>query len=396
MQYNPDIGVDVETFIEQHQGLVHHVCKRFFPPDHPLYEEIVQIGMISLMKVYQNYSKSHNTMISTYAVPFISGHIKAYLRDHGEYGVRIPRSTRNVLHCILEYDLYDKSPEEILEKVKEHYATKKSPYNYTLDHVMEALAFHSKTAVVSLSTTIHEGDRDDLFLEDALGIDEEFEELADWKLFLDKYVNERERKLLLLAQKGLTQMEIGERLGISQVQVSRILHRLYKRYRAFLEGEPIPPKESRRQRKTIKRSDSMPRKPAKGDREKAIQLLKEGVLTDKEISNITGVPLGSFGALKAKIRQEQEAASSSLEAAASSDVVNASHPIGEPALEKPILEETKVMKRSIAIRSSATNATPKEALEETQMVSFLLQTLPPEEKVSFYFTVETNLEKEDG
>lgn len=206
-----------DRLVEENLGLVHHIVKRYIGRGVEA-EDLFQIGSIGLLKAIENFDMQYGVQFSTYAVPMIQGEIKRFLRDDGM--IKVSRSIKENSFKInkvmnLYWQEYGKEPTiaELCEKtglMKE-------------DIVM---AMEATTEVESIYKTMSGQDGNEQFLVDKLiGEKDEGEKLVN-KVLLGQLLdtlNGTEKELLTMRYyEDKTQTQVAEKLGISQVQVSRL------------------------------------------------------------------------------------------------------------------------------------------------------------------------------
>ena len=187
----------------------------------------MQVGFLGLVKAIDRFDTGFDVMFSTYAVPMILGEIKRYIRDDGKIKVsrQLKTDIRNLRKIQQEYyNRYGCSP-----KIS-YLATN---LGVSKERVMEILeAEESLASVESLDNELipegmHGGEYVD---EEAKNVD-----IIDLKSAIGELA-ERERQIIVLRYfRDMTQQQIAGRLGISQVQVSRIEKRVLQRMREHLK-----------------------------------------------------------------------------------------------------------------------------------------------------------------
>lgn len=213
-------GLDRDTFIKKNEGLVIEAAKKFlfrinnYP--HIDFDDLVQTGYIGLIKAYDNFKPEYGTQFSTYAVPMIEGEIRRFLIDNLEL-LKYSRQAKLDFNHIYKAGLIDEEPEMIASQL-----------NIPIERVENALAYYRSRCPDSIQLIIHDDDSTPLTLEDKLGEEVDFDSNLELEFFLNK-LDERTRKIVEMRLQGMGQVEIGKRIGISQVQISRILHDLRKR-----------------------------------------------------------------------------------------------------------------------------------------------------------------------
>jgi len=213
-------GLDRDTFLLKNKGLVVDVAKKFlcrinyYP--HIEFDDLFQTGYIGLIKAYNNFKPEYGTQFSTYAVPMIEGEIKRYLRDNLEL-IKYSRQTKLDFSQINKAGLVNEKPEIIASQLK-----------MPVERVKNALAYYQSHRPDSIQLVIHDEGSTPLTLEDKLSEEVDFDTKLELEFFL-KQLDERTRKIVEMRLRGLTQEQIAEEIGISQVRISRILHDLRKR-----------------------------------------------------------------------------------------------------------------------------------------------------------------------
>ena len=210
---------DMTRLIEENNGLIWSIVRRFNGRGYDI-EDLYQIGSIGLIKAIQRFDTSFEVRLSTYAVPYILGEIKRFIRDDGP--IKISRSIKelNIKIIELQKEYLNKYGKEItLEQLAKELKTSKEDI---------AMALDSARPVNSIEDSQYRDNKTDktISLIDQLssGKDEENEitnRIAIKKLISELKDNEKE-VILLRYYKGKTQMQVAKILGITQVQVSRI------------------------------------------------------------------------------------------------------------------------------------------------------------------------------
>ncbi|MFD1360610.1 RNA polymerase sporulation sigma factor SigF [Lentibacillus salinarum] len=209
-----------DLLVESNVRLVWSVVQRFinrgYDPD-----DLFQIGSIGLIKAIDKFDLSYDVKFSTYAVPMIIGEIQRFIRDDGS--VKVSRSLKETGNKI---------------RKKRDELTKQLGRTPTVLEIAESLDITSEEVVHaeeaaksphSIHETVFENDGDPITLLDQIADDD-----TSWfdKLTLQeamRRLNERERLILYLRYyKDRTQSEVADRLGISQVQVSRLEKKILK------------------------------------------------------------------------------------------------------------------------------------------------------------------------
>ena len=206
----------MSKLVEENNGLIWSIVKRFQGRGYEL-EDLYQIGSIGFIKSIKRFDVSFDVKLSTYAVPYILGEIKRFIRDDGS--IKVSRSIKELSMKIKDVEakhLREKGEEiTILQIAKE--------LNVSKEEV--AIALDSLRPTVSIYEDSYSNDEGGISFLDTLSTDvDEAEQLSN-KLAIKQMIEnleEREKEIILLRYyKNKTQMEVAKILGISKVQVSR-------------------------------------------------------------------------------------------------------------------------------------------------------------------------------
>ena len=212
--------------VQENTGLVWCVVKRFSHRGTEL-EDLFQIGNIGLLKAIDKFDMSYEVQFSTYAVPMISGEIKRFLRDDGM--IKVSRSLKE-----LAYKAY-LCQEELQEKWGRDPTITEIAKELQVESEELMMALEASGEIESLHKPIYQSDGQEIQLLDRLPQKVEEEEKIDDHLLLKELLgtlNKDERQIIYLRYfADRTQSQVGEELGISQVQVSRLEKRILKQMR---------------------------------------------------------------------------------------------------------------------------------------------------------------------
>jgi len=235
-----------EQLIEQYMSLVRSLARRYSYRGEQL-EDLVQIGAIGLIKAIDRFDLDRGVELTTYATPNIIGEIKRHFRDKG-WAVRVPRGLQELnvqLSRLVEQLTVQLSRSPTIPELATAAGVQE-------EEVLEAL--ESGRAYSSLSLSSGGGDgEDDLDPLESIGtIEHEYEVSEDRAVLAPGFraLDERERMILQLRFfDGLTQSQIAQQVGISQMHVSRLIRRSLEKIRAEIaEDEPEATSSQRRQR----------------------------------------------------------------------------------------------------------------------------------------------------
>ncbi len=217
-----------EKLIEQYMSLVRSLARRYSYRGEQL-EDLVQIGAIGLIKAIDRFDLDRGVELTTYATPNIIGEIKRHFRDKG-WAVRVPRGLQELnvqLSKLVEQLTVQLGRSPTIPELAKAAGVEE-------EQVLEAL--ESGRAYTSLSLSVGGGgDDDDLDPLESLGTEEHQYEVSEDRAVLApgfKVLDERERKILQLRFfDGLTQSQIAQQVGISQMHVSRLIRRSLEKIR---------------------------------------------------------------------------------------------------------------------------------------------------------------------
>lgn len=217
-----------ELLVNSNIRLVWSVVQRFINRGYEA-DDLFQIGCIGLLKAVDKFDLSYDVRFSTYAVPMIIGEIQRFLRDDGT--VKVSRSLKETANKVRRakdelYKQFGRAPtiSEVAEAV-----------GITPEEVV--FAQEASRTPSSIHETVFENDGDPITLIDQIadeGVNKWFEKIA-LKDAISR-LSEREQLIVYLRYyKDQTQSEVAERLGISQVQVSRLEKRILQTIKDQIE-----------------------------------------------------------------------------------------------------------------------------------------------------------------
>lgn len=218
-----------EQLIHHNIRLVWSVVQRFIGRGYEA-DDLFQIGCIGLLKAVDKFDLSYDVKFSTYAVPMIIGEIQRFLRDDGT--VKVSRSLKETANHIR------KTKDELSKKFGRVPTVKEIAEQLGISPEEVVFAQEANRAPSSIHEKVYENDGDPITLMDQIA-DEEEEQWFD-KLALKEAIeqlSEREKLIVYLRYyKDQTQSEIAERLGISQVQVSRLEKKILSRMKEYMDS----------------------------------------------------------------------------------------------------------------------------------------------------------------
>jgi RNA polymerase sigma-B factor len=219
--------------VDQYIGLVEFLARRFRNRGE-LLEDLVQVGTIGLLKAIDRFELEREVEFSTYATPTIVGEIKRHFRDKG-WAVRVPRRLQELhleLTKIISHLGQDLGRSPTVAEIAEAAGT-------TEEVVLEGMEIAQAYNFTSLDAPLDSEDSESSSFADQIGAEDDQLENLEYRAALAPEMAklpERERRILYLRfYKGLTQSEIADLMGISQMHVSRLLNRTLMRLREALE-----------------------------------------------------------------------------------------------------------------------------------------------------------------
>jgi RNA polymerase sigma-B factor len=222
-----------ELLIERYLPLARRLARRYQHTDEPL-DDLVQVASMGLVKAVDRFDASRQVMFSSYAVPTILGELKRHFRDR-TWSVRVPRDLQELALRVDQAFTRLSTGRRRAPTVSEISTVLGVSEEQVLD-AMEAMgAYRASSLDAPRSTRDEETDT----VAESLGSTDSGYERAEARAALEPLfsrISERERIVLRLRfAEDLTQAEIGERIGVSQMQVSRLIRQALTRLRAGSE-----------------------------------------------------------------------------------------------------------------------------------------------------------------
>ena len=197
-------------------------------------EDLYQVGCVGFIKAIKRFDTSLDVKLSTYAVPYMIGEIKRYIRDDGP--LKVSRSIKELGIKIRELQkeyLHKKGEEITIEKIAQELKVSKEDIT---------LALEATNTVDSIESSVYTNHKDgnSISLVETITNTRNEEELITNKLAINQLIENLEKRdkeiILLRFYKEKTQAQVAKILGITQVQVSRIERRILENMRGKLLG----------------------------------------------------------------------------------------------------------------------------------------------------------------
>jgi RNA polymerase sigma-B factor len=221
--------------VERFLPLARQLASRYVRRDEP-FDDLLQVACLGLLNAIDRYDLRHGAAFSSYAVPTIVGELKRYFRDK-TWAVRVPRDLQELALRV------ERLGGELARDLgrQPSVAELAAAAGAVEEDVLEALEAATAYRAASLDAPVHSEAEDDT-LGASIGMTDDGYARAEQRALLDQLVRSvslRERRVLRLRfDEDLTQQQIGERIGISQMQVSRILRASIARLRERATIQP--------------------------------------------------------------------------------------------------------------------------------------------------------------
>jgi RNA polymerase sigma-B factor len=226
-----------DELVEMYLNLVKYLASRFRNRGEPI-DDLIQVGTIGLIKAIDRFDIERAVEFTTYATPTIVGELKRYFRDKG-WAIKVPRRLQELSFKVNQAvdaltQRMQRSPTvpEIAEYLE-----------VTPDEVLEALETFEAYNFVSLETDRNSDGSESFSILEYVGKDDALMAVVDDRTMLSAALKElapqEQHVLYLRFFQGLTQTEIAHQLGISQMQVSRLLRKTLKVLRENIVPEGI-------------------------------------------------------------------------------------------------------------------------------------------------------------
>ncbi len=224
-----------ETLVNRYRTLVSACVQQYSGSPEPA-EDLMQVGYVGLLKAINNFDPAYGDSLAAYARPCVTGEIKRHFRDK-RWQMRVPRHSQELL---LEMRAAEEELTRELNRTPDD-AELAVRLGVPEADVLEARRAHMAFSAYSLDAPLSD-ERDPALLGDVLGEDDpavaHITDIESVAAHLNE-LPEREQRILALRFYGnLTQEQIGDRLGISQMHVSRLLTRALAYLRDQLTTDP--------------------------------------------------------------------------------------------------------------------------------------------------------------
>jgi RNA polymerase sigma-B factor len=223
-----------EALVERFLPLAQQLARRYAHGNEPL-EDLIQVASLGLLKAIDRFDPTRLTAFSSFAVPTILGELKRHFRDKG-WSLRVPRDLQELAFRVervaddLESELR-RAP--TADEIAQYMGVR-------TEQVLDAREAAGAYRAVSLDRPRDDADAGDELV-DGIGAEDPGYYLADEAATIERLMSvlsDREREVLRLRfAEDLTQSEIGARLGLSQMHISRLIRHAVDQLRQAAESD---------------------------------------------------------------------------------------------------------------------------------------------------------------
>jgi len=216
-----------DALVERFLPLATQLARRYHRGSEPL-DDLVQVASVGLLKAIDRFDPARGTAFSTFAVPTIAGELKRHYRDKG-WAVRVPRDLQELTLRV------DRRTDRLVHQLGRAPTASEiaDDLGVTIEQVLEAHEAAAAYRADSLDRPGSDDDPDAARVVDTLGGDDPGYRQAEDSVTVESMasvLSDREREILTLRfEEDLTQSEIGHRVGLSQMHISRVLRQAVAR-----------------------------------------------------------------------------------------------------------------------------------------------------------------------
>lgn len=219
-----------EKLLVENDNLIKSIVRRYLNKGVE-YDDLYQLAGMGLLKAINGFDESFNVRFSTYAVPMIAGEIKRFMRDDGSIKVsRAIKGTAKQINKFIEEYSSEHGAQPSVKMIAEEFKMPESEVVFTMGSSHKPLSIYNQSD--------YKDEKGQELLE-KLPVEDRQEEIID-NLQLKTAIeglSERDRKVIILRYfRDMTQSEVANLLGVSQVQISRIENRIMETFRKDLTG----------------------------------------------------------------------------------------------------------------------------------------------------------------
>ncbi|WP_017186887.1 RNA polymerase sigma factor SigB [Alkalibacillus haloalkaliphilus] len=238
LREHPESEETQEKIIYKYENLVHSLAKKY-SKNSEIHEDLVQVGMLGLMAAIRRYDSSYGKSFESFAVPTIIGEIKRFIRDK-TWSVHVPRRIKELgpkIKTAVEELTTENQRSPSVAEIADYLGASE-------EEALETMEMSQSYNALSADRQIEaDADGSTVTILDLVGDREEGYEQIDYKLLIEKIMpllSEREQDILKCTYfENLSQKETGERLGLSQMHVSRLQRRALRKLRDSMGEEDL-------------------------------------------------------------------------------------------------------------------------------------------------------------
>lgn len=234
LQQESEDEIVKEKLVLHFEGLVHSLARKY-SQSRGNHEDLAQVGMIGLLMAAERFDAEFGKTFEAFAIPTIIGEIKRYIRDK-TWSVHVPRRIKELgpkINRAVETLTNDLQRSPTVQDIASY-------LEVTEEEVLETMEMTKSYRALSVDYK-HEsdGEGNTVSILDLVGLEDEYYEKVDLHMVLEKIfpvLDKREQEILkLIFFENLSQKEVGELLGISQMHVSRLQRKALKKLKDELE-----------------------------------------------------------------------------------------------------------------------------------------------------------------
>ena len=218
-----------EKLVNENSPLIKSLIKRYLNKGIE-YDDLYQLGSLGFIKAIYNFKEEFNTKFSTYVVPMVIGEIKRFMRDDGAIKVSRAIKSQNIrINRFIEEFSSNEYRKPTYEEIAKYFNMDVSEVVFTMD---------SSKMPVSIYTPVEDDDKRNMFLLDKYATDQS-DDMVDNIVLKNVLKNlcDRDKQIIILRFfRDKTQSEIAKILGVSQVQVSRLVNKILEKMRDALSS----------------------------------------------------------------------------------------------------------------------------------------------------------------
>ena len=223
-----------DELITMHLSLVRYLASKYRSRGEPI-DDLIQVGTIGLIKAVDRFDASRGLQFTTYATPTILGEIKRHFRDKG-WAMKVPRRLQELSYAV------NRAMDELTRENQCSPSIDELARHLKVDSEEVLLAMESSSVynLTSIDSFCGTGDSDSFSLLDVLGATDPLMAIVDDRTTLSAALKDvspmEQRAVYMRFYEGASQTDIARELGVSQMQISRMLRKTLKALRESIGG----------------------------------------------------------------------------------------------------------------------------------------------------------------